>query len=288
MPRPETLTPFEEDLERDRWGRPIILTPDGTREPYTRPSTLARTLSDTVSLERWKCRQTAIGIATRRDLSALVATHRGDKRKLDEVVELAMEAADSGQAARLGTALHAATAAYDLGGTLDDVPAALLDDVAAYARATEHLQVVGVEQFVVCHRWKTAGTFDRVYRLEDGRTVVADLKTGSPDSVKYGALEWAVQICVYANSDLYDPKTGQTRPLDPDLDRMTGLVVHLPESSGECSIYEVNLKEAERAVAGALWVRQWRARKDIVRPYTRPIPVRESGTKQRTNRKGTK
>lgn len=44
--------------ERDRWGRPVI---DG--QPYTRISTLAKTLSDQTSLIKWAARVTAIGLA---------------------------------------------------------------------------------------------------------------------------------------------------------------------------------------------------------------------------------
>ena len=33
-------------IKRDRWGRPLILQPDGSSEPYIRASTMAGALDD--------------------------------------------------------------------------------------------------------------------------------------------------------------------------------------------------------------------------------------------------
>ena len=67
------------ELPRDRWGRPLIEPPDGGKaKPYTRVSTLAKTLDDKTALSKWLCRQTAIGLAQRPDL--VRATRRASDR----------------------------------------------------------------------------------------------------------------------------------------------------------------------------------------------------------------
>ena len=54
----------ELEIPRDRWGRPLITPVGGGKpEPYTRVSTLAKTLDDKTALSKWMCRQTAIGLA---------------------------------------------------------------------------------------------------------------------------------------------------------------------------------------------------------------------------------
>ena len=61
-------------IPRDRYGRPIIPPAAGGKpKPYTRVTTLAETLDDRWTLERWKQRQVAIGLMLRRDLLNKVA-----------------------------------------------------------------------------------------------------------------------------------------------------------------------------------------------------------------------
>src|SRR5690554_2297101 len=93
------------EVNRDRWGRPLVVPPDGGEPvPYTRATTLAGTLDDLYGLMAWKQRQTALGLADRPDLRLAVTAHRDDKRRLDAICEEAMQAAASTAAATTGTA----------------------------------------------------------------------------------------------------------------------------------------------------------------------------------------
>ena len=56
-------------IERDRYGRPMILPPKGKEKvPYTRATTIANSLDDASALVAWKMRMAAIGLTTRPDL----------------------------------------------------------------------------------------------------------------------------------------------------------------------------------------------------------------------------
>lgn len=225
------LGPNATTIPRDRWGRPLITNPDtGKQDAYTRVSTLAKTLSDTHALQKWAQRQTAWGVAQRTDLVAAASTVGSDNRDaLDAVVEAAMEVAAGASGARLGTAIHTATEQVDLG-HLDpaNVPDVVRGAVNAYIGLVANLETVDVELFVVNDDLRAAGTTDRLVRLPDGRVIIADLKTSSPDAAKYAQLEWAIQLAVYATSRRYNPETGQRAPLHPDLDPTTGLIIHVP------------------------------------------------------------
>jgi hypothetical protein len=272
-----TLTADVTEVRRDRWGRPLILQPDGSTEPYTRPSTLAKTLSDSSALTQWAQRRTAWGVATRADLVALAATADGpdDRGRLTEVVGAAMEAAASGAGARMGTAIHSATEAFDTGGiTLADLPDVVRAQVEVYAALTARLDTLDVELFVVNDTVKVAGTTDRLFRLPDGRVVVGDLKTSSASAPKYAALEWAIQLACYAGGARYDTVTGERTLLHADLDPTVGLVVHVPAGDvDQAAIYTVNLTWGAEAARLAARVR--RARKA---PFLAPWEL-ETGRK---------
>lgn len=244
-------------VPRDRWGRPLIVPVGGGKPvPYTRVSTLAKTLDDTEGLSRWKCRQTAAGIATRPDLHALAVSARGDQKTLDRVVKEAMDAAGSGSAANLGTSLHSFTELIDAGEGIDHAPAELHADLDAYARAivAAGLVPVDMERFVVNDTIQAAGTYDRRFQLPDGRVVIGDLKTGAT-APKY-AQATAMQVAVYARSDHYDPGDSHRSPFDADLE--VGLLVHLPVGAGRCDLYALDLESGWAAAVIATTVRGWR------------------------------
>jgi hypothetical protein len=250
---------------RDRWGRPLITPPDGGKPvPYTRVTTVAKTLDDEAALAAWKMRMCAIGLARRPDLLAL-ASATDDKRRLDDVTRQALDAAASGARANLGTALHAIIERVNAGLPDGEVLEALAADVAAYRKTVSALTISHPETFVVLDRWQVAGTFDFVVRHPvTGKLVVGDLKTGTDLSYSWRSI--AVQLWAYANADAaYDPATGVRAAL-PDLDRTVGIVVHLPAGEGSCTIHEVDLVSGGEAFERAMWVRRWRARRDISTP----------------------
>jgi hypothetical protein len=237
-----TFTPIKEDtIKRDRWGRPLI-EPVGGGKPiaYTRVSTLAKALDNKDALMKWKQRQTVIGLGKRPDLANMASAVDGDNRKLDDIVEQAMAAAESDRAANIGTTLHWLTEHVDAGTMPDNLPAEHVADLDAYEVAMKGIEIVGTEQFIVCDEVMAAGTFDRLVRLPDGRVMVADIKTGQHEP-KYPHSA-TVQISVYAHGHLYDPERGRLGYL-PDLGVSTdeGLLIHLPAGKAQCDLYILDL-----------------------------------------------
>lgn len=248
-----------DDIPRDRWGRPLITPVDGGKPvPYTRVSTLAKALDDKTALTAWKCRQTAIGLATRADLVAKTkAVGETDKRSLDEVVQEALAAAASDRAANVGTALHAMTEKVDAG--VD--PAELVDrldplflDLVAYREATSHLGMEAAELFVVCDELQAAGSFDRLVNLPGYGLVVADLKTGQHEpNYPHGV---AQQIAIYAHGTLYSEQQGRIAALaDLGVRTDVGLLIHLPSERGICDLYVIDLDHGWALAQTAVMVR---------------------------------
>ena len=270
------------EIPRDRYGRPLIIPPGGG-DPiaYTRASTMARALDDMSNLMSWKQRVTAVGLHRRPDLrtklAGLVATSDNPvqdwpaKRDLNALCKEAAEAGGATTAASEGTGLHALTEAVDRGATVDDlgVDPGTAEYVTAYQAATAHLDMLDIELFVVNDQLQAAGTFDRLVRLPDGRVVVADLKTGKHDAGY--PLGVTVQIATYANAARYNPGTGERLDLHRDLDRTTGLLLHMPQLSPAeraegakpvCSIYTLDLTkgwEAAQVAAQVHQIRRWKA-----------------------------
>lgn len=252
------IRPDTDNIPRDRWGRPLIVPPDGGKPvAYTRVSTLAKALDDKTALTAWRCRQTVLGLSQRPDLVRKAKAVHEDKRAMDDIVEEAMVAAQSGAAANTGTALHAFADQVDAGAdpaTLLDPGDPLLGDLIAYRDATAHLTKEAAELFVVCDRLQAAGSFDRLITIPDVGLVVADLKTGQhePD-YPHGV---AQQIATYAHGSLYDPdgsphRIATLQHLGVRTD--VGLLIHLPAGQGRCDLYLIDLEHgwalAQTAVA---------------------------------------
>lgn len=262
------------DIERDRWGRPLIQPLDGG-EPtaYTRASTLAKTLDDMNGLMAWKARKTAEGLLRRPDLMtrAAGAIANGDpdtdwptKRELNAVVKEATEAAGASSGASSGTGFHGLTEAIDRGIEPLFVPDSDRPRLDDYRRAVHGYKALDIELFVVNDELRVAGTFDRLFLCPDSRVRVADLKSGKSEA-DY-PLATAIQIAVYANSHRYDPDTGERSPLHHALDLTTGLLIHLPPKGG-CTVVPLDLELGWRAAQLAAQVRDIRALKapDIIK-----------------------
>ena len=230
------------DIPRDRWGRPTI---DG--RTYTRVSTLAKTLDDTRALLNWNARITAIGLAKNEDLIAAVATTDvDDRRALDKIVEQAKERAGSTAKATIGTAVHAATEILDRGDDLDGLPDKVKVDAHAYRASmdTHGLTPLAAEMFVVCDEVNAAGSFDRLLQ-GPSRVMIGDIKTsGNPDTHKYAALAWAIQLATYAHAKPWVPGRGIVDWADiglPDPDLERGLVVHIVQGTGQVRLWSIDL-----------------------------------------------
>jgi hypothetical protein len=258
----------ELNIPRDRWGRPLITPADGGKAlPYTRISTLAKTLDDKTALAKWMCRQTAIGLSERPDLVALVGASKDDKKTLGDAVEQAMAAAKSDSAANIGTTLHRLTEGYDLG--IYDPQFQTTDmhgDVMAYSIATEKIKIDAVEVFIVVDELQAAGTFDRIVTLPDGRRMVADIKTGQHEpKYPHGS---TTQIALYAHGTPYTPDQGRTQSLaDLGVSQTEGLLIHLPAGQATCDLYILDLNVGWALATVAAKVRQFQKTKPLT-PYT--------------------
>lgn len=261
-----TITTLHE-IPRDRYGRPMVIPADGGKpQAYTRCTTFVSCLEDTYNLSRWQQRMVALGLAERPDLMLQIAsTDKDDKKSLNKVCEDAMEAAKAHAAATIGTALHALTERIDRGEDVGVVPEAYQADLDAYTEATKDLNAVHIEAFSVNDEYKIGGTTDRVVEV-DGKLMIADIKTGS---VEWGMGKIAMQLAVYANSQPYSHETGQ-RGAWGDIDLTRAIVIHLPAGTGTCELIEVDIAAGWEAVHIAAWVRGWRGRKNLSKPYVAP------------------
>lgn len=272
--RPPVIPGLRPEPDRDRWGRYLLPDPgDGRTRAFTRATTLAHTLDNTEPLTRWKRRMVLQGAAADPTLLTHVPAladaladadgqeARDLKQALDEVCDQAADTAGASDGSGWGTALHTVTEYFDAGRIADiDIPIDLLADIAIYEKTlTEHRigrPVEHIERIVVNTTVDTAGTYDRLLRLPDGRLVVGDLKS---QQRIYDWLAIAIQLAQYAHADaVVDPATGQLEPLPDDLDLNRGVVIHLPARSGTCQLYEVDLVAGWEAAKLAHQVKQLR------------------------------
>ncbi|WP_406711293.1 PD-(D/E)XK nuclease family protein [Trueperella pyogenes] len=269
-----TLTGPGKGINRDRWGRPLIVPPGGgTPVPYTRCTTYVSVLDDKEHLMKWKARMTAIGMAARDDLILRVrSADPDDKTTIGRAAEEAAEHAGASRRADIGTSLHALTERLDRGETLPPLGDWQADiDAYQHALTTHGLTPVEIETFVVNDDLKIGGTFDRIYEI-GGQNYIGDLKTGS--SVDWGAGTYAMQLAVYANSVCYNVETGQRSTLD--VNRDLAVLVHLPAGEHTATVYWINIArgwDSVQRLAGP--VRQWRKlkAKDWLAPMPSLAPV---------------
>ena len=275
-------------MVRDRWGRPYVSNDGGplkfvkgkstpvNAEGYTRVSTLAGALDDKSSLIDWSAANAMVGMikdpAIAAQIGSLASKYDNPwyvpegKKALKPLIKRAQEAGGSDRASGLGTSVHEFTEVIDEGRWPEYAPAELVPWLHAYRERMAEFECLGMELFVVNDELKTAGSFDRVWRMPDGRVVVGDLKSGRSDS-SY-PLKVSLQVALYANSERYDQVTGERSPIHPDLDLETGLLVHAPILGGgkpEVKVYPLDLVRGMELARLAVQVREarsWERSKD--------------------------
>jgi len=274
----------DQTLERDRYGRPLIIPPGGGKPiAYTRCTTYVGVLEDTYNLSKWQQRMVAQGLAARPDLMLAVSAlplngnmTREHKAELNRLCEQAMEAAQAHAAATVGTALHALAERHDRGEDLGPIPEQYQADIEAYKATTSHLEMVQIETFGVHDQLRVGGTWDRIVKI-DGQHYIADIKTGS---IEWGIGKIAMQLAVYSRCQQYDPSTGQRTPL-PGVHPDRALVIHLPAGKGQAELVWVDIAAGWEAVDLARQVRAWRSRKNLTRPYVQSTTAAtEAGTER--------
>lgn len=261
-------------VPRDRWGRPLVIPPEGG-EPvaYTRCTSYIDVLDDKFNLQQWEKRQVALGLVQREDLRLAVISHRDDKKQLNKIADQAKEAARSSAAATTGTAVHKLTEDMDAGLPIPDyLPDEAKRDLDAYRQATAELHMVMAEQFHVLDSLRIGGTPDRIVAYR-GRYYISDLKTGQID---FGAMKIAMQLGVYSRAVPYSFEDGVRipRPFTVETDR--AIVVHLPAGSGKCELRWVDIGQGWDAVQTASQVREWRKVKNWYEPFGDPVTVEET------------
>lgn len=223
---------FEEERPPRKNGMPLLIPrgveitgnrdiDDANRVAYTRASGLADVLEEFGFLWKWKMRGLAKGLADSMDLVRLVAAedyttgftddeqaNRAAGRRIDEVIERAMDRSGTDMKADYGTAIHARTEPGNEGTDPDEKQRL---DVASCWDLWKTLGVVhlGTEVFTACDETRSAGTFDHLSYVPGLGVVVTDKKTSSKAKQNYD-----VQLGGYSRSDVYDPQTDERLTLE--------------------------------------------------------------------------
>ena len=281
------------ETRRNQWGQYLVLPP-GTAKPrgYIRATTITKTLDDGGGLLPWKATATMVGALRRQGLmarwQALMAQQPDpwygsleSKTAAKKLVEECANAGGSTDRADLGTALHAIIEQQLLGvaGTPLLQPG-IQADIDAFKRATAGITFDRsfIEAMVVLDQYGVAGTADQLRTTVPGvGDVVSDLKTGA--DLRYSWQAIAMQLAIYAHADnVYAQGEAADGSQDirlpmPKISREVGLVIHLPAGEGRCELHLVDLVAGWEAFERAMWVRNWRSRKDLAKPYTSPAAI---------------
>lgn len=269
---------------RDRYKRYSNLThPDtGKPMPFTRASTIAKTLSSTFNLEQWAIRMTMLGMSMRPDIVDLVGTldPDEDKREFKKQAQICQEVAKSGLGANMGTTLHRLTEHDDQGHDLGKYTKndRLLADVRAYRETLGQYRIevnpTYCERIICVPELKCAGTLDKIGDVASVSRIL-DLK--SQKSMDFGQLDIAIQLAIYANGyamvdDEASIREGKCVWTDmPTVDRDVAHVLWMRPFSAECQVFDVDIAEGWRRAKQAVNVRQAR-NLTLVTPSAPPSP----------------
>jgi uncharacterized protein (DUF736 family) len=203
-----------DEVRRDNQGRPLIMQPDGTRLAYTRASSLGDYVAATEFLRRWEKRYLARQLGRNEDLAALAGletystgfdedsvTKSASGKRLDSIIDRALERGRIHERADYGTVIHALTEPGNEG----YVPVRATIDVHAFWELLEinDVEVLGTELFIVNDKLRTAGTFDHLLRTKQHGVCIGDKKNGR----NINGLGFAVQFVTYADGVLYNART---------------------------------------------------------------------------------
>lgn len=250
------------EIERDRYGRPLVVPPKGGKAiAYTRATTIANSLDDASALVAWKMRMAAIGLTTRPDILLSISAAQDDKLAVNSLIEDAMQVAGANKAANIGTAIHSFAERLDLGLELGVIPQEYVADIKAYEQTTKILNNKFIEQFSVLDKYKIAGTPDRVVEY-NGELFIADIKTGRIDHPN----NISIQLAIYANGLPYDSATA-TRGTWGEVNKEKAIIIHLPAGSGKCKLVWIDIKEGFKGLQFAMKARQWRDQKGLAYPF---------------------
>ncbi|MCC3333541.1 hypothetical protein [Nocardia abscessus] len=249
---------------KDRRGKPKRWWHSPDAVPYARMSAIAKSLDTKEGLVDWAAAQAAVGVmldpAARSEIVTLINEYDGDpwnadeggvahsgKDRLKAAVEQARTTAGQHVAASAGSEFHKLGELVNRGQEPRLVQDHLKPLLAEYKAAVAPIRFLRQELFVVNDELRRAGSLDYLLQLPDGRVLVSDLKTGKWD-VRY-PMSVTTQIAGLATAVVYDQETGERRPIHPDLDTTTGLLVHFPIMLPDPRVrfYELDLELGVRA-----------------------------------------
>lgn len=249
---------------KDRRGKPKRWWHSTDAVPYSRMSAIAKALDTKENLVDWAAAQAAVGVmldaAARSEIVTLINEHNGDpwnadeggsahsgKDRLKAAVEQARTTAGQHVAASAGSEFHKLGELINRGQEPLLVQEHLKPLLSEYKAAVAPIQFLRQELFVVNDDIRRAGSLDYLLRLPDSRVLVSDLKTGKWD-VRF-PMSVTTQIAGLATAVVYDQETGERRPIHPDLDTTTGLLVHFPIMTPDPRVrfYELDLELGVRA-----------------------------------------
>jgi len=261
---------------RDRYGRPLLIprdSTDGERRWYTRASSLADMLADFSHIQKWKMRYLARSLGRHPDLAALAGSevyttgfdqgdlgeNRASGRRLDDVIERALDRGGISEKADYGTVVHAVTEPGN-DGVADWYGNVEADRLSFEACVRENsITILGTELFTANDGLWVAGTFDHLMFVPGYGIIITDKKTSS---AVHGH-DFAIQLSTYANADLYDWETDQRITLEefvarqgwnPALiNRDQGVIFWI--KNGKTSMHLVDLAAGLEAAHRATWVR---------------------------------
>jgi len=268
--------PKRPEAKRGRYYLPDPVT--GKTKGWQRVTNFVKLTDDTYHLELWKQRNVVVGLAKMLGAPTEYGFRTGihdtidhvsglhvkrDKERLNNIVTRAQDVAEAYKMADEGTKLHESTEAVDhAGGDLNRAPARHRGHMRLYldALAVHGLTVLPdmIERVTASSRYEVAGKFDRVCGLRDGSNVVVDLKTG--DSVELSFPSIAAQLDAYRDGinsvGIFDgQRYDQSTKVRDDI----GIVVHLPSTRLEVTVYAVDL--AKGAIINAVNLAVRNARK---------------------------
>lgn len=276
------IDPFAPDPIERLNGQPLIIpVGGGDPVPYTRASSLGAYLTDDRFLLSWKLRNLAVALGRRKDLADKCAIEpyttgfaepekavkSASGKRLDAIIDLALESVRINERADRGTVVHAVVEEDYTG----FVPISVITELASFNEwlAINDLRRCGSEVFVVNDALRVAGTFDMLFWHPVYGLIVGDVKNGR----NINALGFGCQFGNYAHSEVYDPETGERislqdyvireygfdpGPVNHDVALLLSLKADQDGGYGELKVSEVDIKWGYEKAVQAVGVRDAR------------------------------
>lgn len=216
--------------------------------PFVSPSGVNAVLSRP-GLEKWLQWNVAYGMATRPDLQKLALAGGFGSKELKNATYEALQAGKT--AANTGTAYHKVSERISTAEDAFNVAAELRPWATRFGQLLDdHGLVIRQREIVVVNLTHGyAGQAD-VFCLHNRAKRIGDTKTG-----KRPYFEVAMQLAAYANAT-HALRDGELVELPADMDRETGLILHVPAEGEGADLVEVDIVDGWEAFKAALTLKK--------------------------------